>query len=71
MFSKANKLIEPYEILHFLITNVKIILTLFQKSFVLQILLHEPGTRPLLTELGFAISPGFETLVSVNYEQVR
>ena len=29
------------------------------------------GERPLLKESGFAVSPGFETLVSVKYKEVK
>ncbi|XP_072022663.1 acid-sensing ion channel 2-like [Amphiura filiformis] len=36
-----------------------------------KVLLHTPGERPLMKELGFAISPGFETLVSITHTKSK
>ena len=36
----------------------------------LQLLVHPQGQRPLVSELGIAISPGFETFVGLQYTQV-
>ncbi|XP_072039789.1 acid-sensing ion channel 2-like [Amphiura filiformis] len=35
-----------------------------------KVLLHPQGVRPVLKELGFSISPGFETSVTVTYTKV-
>ncbi|XP_072050691.1 acid-sensing ion channel 4-A-like [Amphiura filiformis] len=36
----------------------------------LKVLLHPPGQFPLVKELGFSVSPGFETSVSVRYNSI-
>ncbi|XP_072039788.1 acid-sensing ion channel 3-like [Amphiura filiformis] len=35
-----------------------------------KVLLHPQGVRPVMKELGFSISPGFETSVTVSYTKV-
>ncbi len=38
--------------------------------FLIQMLVHDPGKFPLVGELGFAISPGTETFVSIKKNEV-
>ena len=37
---------------------------------IAKVLLHPQGQHPLVKELGFSVSPGFETSVSVRYNTV-
>ena len=63
LFLKLVNLYVIINILHYVIYVLRL-------NKYLQVLLHQPGQFPLVKELGFSVSPGFETSVSVRYNSV-
>ena len=47
------------------------LLLLFLSSFVVQVMMHEPGELPDFTDKGFMASPGFSTVCRVDVRQVN